>query len=216
MKVGILSESPVDEAAIRILLAALLTRSPDQIEVIPARLRPGGWPSLPNALAVELRKLHYNTDAHALIAIADSDDSIVHEVWHDPSKVDSADKHPCRFCLLSELIRQTQSRLKARNVPYPLNVAVGLAVPALEAWLLCGRDPHSVEDRFIRELNQFGKIQTHRRKLKQQLYGTVSYATNQAIPIAIREATRLAANMSQLEKHFPRGFLTFAQQVRAW
>ena len=126
MKVGLVSESPADDAAIQILLEAI---SGQQIEPIGrARIRAGGWPSMLQAIQVEYTRLCYHTDAQAIIAVADSDDSAIHEIAHDRSH---SDFENCRFCLLSERIRHTRSRLRPRPDGHQVYSAVGLAVPAL-------------------------------------------------------------------------------------
>lgn len=60
-------------------------------------------------------------------------------------------------------------RLGARSEP--LKIAIGLAVPAMEAWLRCGQDAD------ISEATWAEGLQTHRypcdkRVLKQRVYGT--------------------------------------------
>jgi hypothetical protein len=211
MKIGFVSESPADDAAIQILLEAISGR---EIEPISrARVRAGGWPSMLQAIQVEYTRLYYHTDAHAIIAVADSDDSAIHEIAHGSS---NSDFENCRFCLLSERLRHTRSRLRPRPDGHQVHSAIGLAVPALEAWLLCGSDRHCVEDRFVRELQDGRSLAPLRRQLKAQLYGTITPPLSLEIEIATREARRLARDLSLLETHFPRGFLPFAQQVRAW
>ena len=80
MKVAYVSEWTPDEAAIRILMEALLGE--DTEPVVPRiRTRPGGWPSVRNLLPIILTGLHYHSDADALVVVVDSNDSRL-----DPSK----------------------------------------------------------------------------------------------------------------------------------
>jgi hypothetical protein len=211
MKVAIVSESPADTTAIHILLEALAGR---RIELVKdARLRAGGWPSMLHAIDVELKYLHYRTDAHALIAVADSDDSPVHEPAHESS---GSAVESCRVCRLRAKIGSIQANLRPRHLSYRIGVAIGLAVPALEAWLLCGRNPHAAEGKFIRERQAGNSLFTLRKELKRELYGTESPTLENAKACATREATRLAQNLSQLEEQFPLGFKPFAQMIRTW
>jgi hypothetical protein len=211
MKVAIVSESPADTAAIHILLEALTNR---RIELLrDARLRAGGWPSMLYAIDVELIHLHYRTDAHALIAIADSDDSSVHEEAHD---LPGGAVENCRVCRLRARIGSVQAKLRPRHVNYSVDVAIGLAVPALEAWLLCGKNPHASEGRFIRERQAGNSLFPARKQLKRELYGTEFPSLQNATACATREATRLAQNLSLLGDHFPFGFRSFAQMIRTW
>ncbi len=211
MRIGFLSESPADDAAFHVLLEAIAHRPIERIDA--ARLRAGGWPSMLQAAHVEYKRLYYNTDAGAIIAIADSDDSDIHHPAHDQSP---GDHRNCRFCLLSEAIRVARSTSRPRADRVPLLSAIGLAIPSLEAWLLCGTDLHCVEARFIRELQNGKSLAPLRRELKLRLYGTISPPLRLEIEIATREARRLAGNIQILETHFPQGFLPFVQQIRAW
>jgi hypothetical protein len=211
MKVGIVSESPADDAVIRILLEAITRRKIDVIA--SARVRAGGWPSMLQVIEVEYKRLHYATDAHAIVAIADSDDSPIHDDGHTQS---NSICDNCRFCLISERIQRAQSNVRKRQDGSQITSAIGLAIPSIEAWLLCGTDPHCVEAHFVRELVSRKSLLHLRRKLKQQLYGTITPPLRLEIEIASQEARRHAADLSQLETHFPRGFMPFAQQVRSW
>ena len=79
MKVAVLSESPADEAAIRILVEGLLGRTIEPPPMPPIRSR--GHDAVVASLPTVLKHLHYRTDAEALVVVLDSDRSPV----HDPS-----------------------------------------------------------------------------------------------------------------------------------
>ncbi|MFY9558041.1 MAG: hypothetical protein WAV47_25305, partial [Blastocatellia bacterium] len=140
MKLVVLSESPEDEAAIRILTDGILGTETDS--VTPPFLRARGWSPLLGVLPTILRQLHYHTDAEALVVIVDSDDSPPHQLLHTPS--DGA-AQGCRLCRLRLLADQVQNGLTQVPNRAPLKTAFGLAIPALEAWLLCGLDPRAIE-----------------------------------------------------------------------
>jgi hypothetical protein len=81
MKVVVLSESSADEAAIRILVNGILGRETEDVSSLPLRSR--GWPSVIKVLPTVIKFLHYQTDAEALVVIADSDDSPIHRSSHE-------------------------------------------------------------------------------------------------------------------------------------
>ena len=69
MKVALLSESPADEAALRVLVAAVLKREP--VFVAPG-FRARGWPNVSQLMPAVLRHLHFNTDTDLLVVVVDS------------------------------------------------------------------------------------------------------------------------------------------------
>jgi hypothetical protein len=143
MKVAILGESPAEEAAYRLLVDALRGRKTHPIPG-PA-LRSRGWPSVIQAFPTVVRHLHYHTEAEALVVVVDSNHSPVHGASHSPGAVDPE----CRVCRLHSAIGTELGRLRPVHGKGTIKVAVGLAVPALEAWLRCGLDPHVNETAWI-------------------------------------------------------------------
>lgn len=211
MKVAIVSESSADEAAVRILVEGLLQQ---QIELLPAaRARAGGWPSALNALDVELKHLHYRTDAEALVVVVDSDDAPLHEPAHE--QVGGMELR-CRLCQIREKIRQVRPGLKPRYDRSMVHVAVGLAVPAIEAWYRCGLDIHVTEDHYARELAAGQKLFPLRSALKRQTYGTERPTLQMEERVGTQEARRLLGILPELEQKFPRGFGSLARDIRAW
>lgn len=209
MKFGILSESPADEAAICILIEALL-RQP--IEIIRPPLRARGWPHVAQVLPAILRHLHLHTEADAFVVVVDSDDSPLHEGDHeDPDKF-----HPlCRLCQLELVVRRTLKHLPSRAHRPALRVATGLAVPAVEAWYLCGRDPDVTEESWRRGVRQ-GRLPYDRRELKVRTYGTFRPSLPLETRRAVEEARRLAQDVRVLESAFPLGFGNLSREVRPW
>src|SRR5258706_9767911 len=118
MKVAILSESPADEASLRILVDAVLRKTTKPPET--ASLRVAGWSGLPGVIPKVLMHLHYHTDVQGLVIVADSDDSPPHDESHQ--KQPSTD---CRYCRIQEAIAETQRKLKPIQGRAGLNVAVG-------------------------------------------------------------------------------------------
>jgi hypothetical protein len=208
MKVSILSESPVDEAAIRILAEAIL-RQP--LDVVQPRIRPGGWAATINAVPLELKRLYYNTDTEGLLIVVDSDDSPPHESSHVASPI-----LDCRVCQIESEVRQVRAALNVIPRRVELKVAIGLPVPAIEAWFQCGKDPHAAEAPILRELAEGRVLFNTRRRLKRAVYGSGPYVTGHQVDIAVREARRLAADLDTLRSRFPRGFGSFYESLATW
>lgn len=209
MKVGFLSESPADEAAIRILVEAILGQPVGRVHP-PLRAR--GWPNVKQILPAVLRHLQFGTDAGGLVVVVDSDDTPIHEDNH----ADASRFAPeCRLCQLEQVIRQTTRRWRLPRGKQPLQVATGLAVPAVEGWYLFGRDP-SVGEAGWRSHFGTGIIPYTRRELKRRTYGTTRPSLRRETDQAIADAHRLAVRIDRLEAAFPVGFGNLAREVRGW
>ena len=140
MKVAILSESAADEAAIRLFIEGLLGEKTEVPGNLPIRSR--GWPAVRNILPGVLRQLHYRTDFEALVVVVDSDKTAV----HDPAHCEvPRPGHECRLCDLKAVVEGVRRGLSSRPGLPPIETALGLAEPQIEAWYLVGRDPHVSE-----------------------------------------------------------------------
>jgi len=109
MKIAVLSESPADEAAIRVLVDGVLGKPTQTIAFPPLRTR--GWQGALGALPAVLRYLHYATDADGFVAVVDSDHSPVHQPSHEQSGSEDGE---CRLCKLREIVARVQSQLRDR------------------------------------------------------------------------------------------------------
>lgn len=208
MKLAVLSESPADEAALVVLVEAVLKRK--VVRVQPS-LRARGWPNVLQILPAVIRHLHFETDADALVVAVDSDDSVVHETSHDAENR----FHPrCRLCQLSAAWRQTTKRLPPARGRERVLRAVGVAVPAIEGWYLCGRDETVTEAAWVRG-QEVGKAPYTRAELKVRVYGTDRPGLPHETHCALKEARRLAKNPRRLENDFP-GFGFLARDLRQW
>lgn len=209
MKLGILSESPADEAALRLLLEAIV-REP--ITVVQPPLRARGWPNVMQVLPAILRHLQFQTDAAGLVVVVDSDDTPLHEGDHaDPDRF-----HPlCRLCLLEMTIRRARKAWRKVEGRAPIQTAVGLAVPAVEAWYLCGREREVGEAAWFESMRR-GRSPYSRRDLKWRVYGTIRPPLPLEVRVAEQEARRLALDLHTLENEFPAGFGNLARAVRRW
>ncbi len=206
MKVALLSESPADEAALRVLVAALL---PDALQYVGPGYRARGWPNVGQVMPSVLRHLHFNTDAEALVVVVDSDDSVVHSPAHDAPGY----FHPqCRMCQLRAIYRLTTRRLPPAQGRDRVVRAIGVAVPAIEAWYLCGRDATVSEAAWI-EGQERGRLPYDRADLKRRVYGTDRPSLVLQTAVAVREAERHRRDPRRLENDFP-GFAALAADLR--
>jgi hypothetical protein len=159
-----------------------------------------------------LKALHFHTDGNGLIVVVDSDDTPAHDQSHDDRGFSDPD---CRCCELHRILANLRASLAPRPAGLsPLNCAIGIAVPAIEAWYLCDVDQHSTEARFRREEPQ--NLYRLRRELKQQVYGIVAPPIELSQRKAIEHCQRLAKSLELLERHFPAGFGTLARDLRRW
>jgi hypothetical protein len=209
MKVAILSESTADEAAVRIFVEALLNQP---VEQIGFTLRGRGWPSVRDTLPAVLRQLYYRTDAEALVLVVDSDDSPLHQAAHEaPAGADS----DCRLCNLLALVERTQRSLNTLPGRAQIKTAIGLAVPAIEAWYLCDKDHRGAEATWLQRSSPT-RGRDVRKQLKQAVYGTDRPSIDLETKCAVNEARRLAQDLTRLEQFFPGGFGTLARSIRGW
>lgn len=206
MKVALLSESPADEAVLRVLVSAVLGATP---QFIHAGLRARGWPNVAQLLPAVIRHLHFNTDADLLVVSGDSDDSPVHTEAHEAPGY----YHPqCRMCQLRGIFHRTTKKLPPAHGRARVMRAVGVAVPALEAWLLCGRDDSVGETAWI-AAQQSGREPYTRRELKWRVYGTDRPSLSHEIRCAMQEIERHRRDTRRLEFDFP-GFHALARDLR--
>lgn len=211
MKVAYFSESAADEAALKILTEALLGKA---TEIVPhAGLRHRGWPSVPELLPGVLKHLHYHTEAEGLVLVVDSNCTPVHSPSHETGE---AVESRCRLCRLRRIAGQTMPNVRPRTHAPPLQIAFGLAVPAIEAWLLCGEDPHVTEAASMEALKSAIEAKRYKFWLKERLYGTTRPSLDEETQAMTKAARRLAQDLRPLESLFPQGFGAFAKAVRSW
>lgn len=206
MKIAVVSESPSDEAAIKVLIDAI---TGSESELASLRTRPGGWSAIFEVLPNIIKALHYGSpDVEALVVVMDSDDSPPHQQSHDrPESEDSE----CRLCRARTTIRAGLAKTQPLLNRSDLKTAIGLAVPAIEAWYRCGVDPRVGEVAWSRKLSG-ENIGYDRQSLKLDTYG--SYRPNTAS--AVEAAKRIAGNLDLLEQLFPNGFGCLLLDVRSW
>lgn len=206
MKVALLSESRADETALEVLVGAIIPAP----RFISPGFRARGWPNVVQVLPAVIRHLHFNTDADVVAVVADADDSVIHTVAHDRPNY----FHPlCRMCQLRAVFRQTTRKLPPARGRTHLIRGVGVAVPAIEAWYLCGRDESVSESAWLEGL-EAGRPPYSRAQLKLRVYGTDRPSLPHEIECALREVQRHRRDPRRLENDFP-GFHAFARDLRA-
>lgn len=206
MKVALLSESPADEEVLRVLVEAVLGARP---QFVSPGLRARGWPNVVQVLPAVIRHLHFNTGADTLVVTCDSDDSVVHTAAHNAPGY----FHPhCRMCQLRAVFRQTTKKLPPAQGRDRVLRVVGVAVPALEAWLLCGRDSAVSEAAWVAG-QASGQQPYSRAELKWRVYGTDRPSLPHEIRCALHEVERHRRDPRRLESDFP-GFAALAGDLR--
>ncbi|MBL9215082.1 MAG: hypothetical protein JNG83_06365 [Opitutaceae bacterium] len=209
LRIALLSESPADEAALRVLVEFVLG---EPFTAVPPSLRARGWPSVEQVLPSVIRHLHFNTAADGLVVVVDSDDSPVHQPEHEAPGY----HHPyCRVCRLRAVFRRATKNLPPSHGRSRVLRAVGLCVPALEAWLLCGRDT-SVTEAAWTEGQAAGRPPYTRRELKWRVYGTERPSLPHEVKRAVQEVSRHRGDVRRLENDFPQGFGVLARDLRGW
>ena len=222
MNLALLSESPADEAALRVLVEYVLGGPFTRVQ---ATLRARGWPSVEQVLPPIIRHLHFNTNADGLVVVVDSDDSPVHTAEHEAPGY----HHPfCRICRLRAVFRRAINNLpptwpgSARPDSSPpargrdrVLRAVGVCVPAIEAWYLCGRDTSVTESAWVNG-QAANQPPYSRRELKWRVYGTERPSLPFEIKRAVQEVTRHQGDVRRLENDFPQGFGSLARDLRSW
>ena len=210
MKVAILSESPPDESAIVILVVAVLGSSVDRVAGPPLRSR--GWPSVRSLLPGVIRHLHFRTDADGLVVVVDSDSPVAHR----ETASETVCQDGCRLCELRLVAHSTLQRLPARSVRAPLKVAVGLAVPAIEAWYRVGVNATVTEAVWIQAHTGLRpRLPYTKASLKEAVYGTDRPPPGLSATRAVEQATRLTTQLQELSTAFP-GFRVLSTELATW
>lgn len=198
--VAILSESPADEACIAVIAEAVL-RHPIVPFEPPLRRRPNGWPSVLNLLPVLTWYLYHQTNAAGLIVVVDADDTSVHPDGKDNRL------SQIRNCLDGIARKFDQSRA------FP--TAVGVAAPALEAWLLAARYPE-IDERQWHHLNVPGNGRPLRQQYKRILYHTHSPSLQLETRRMVAAAKQLVLQLDNIAKRFPYGFKSLIDDLKSW
>jgi hypothetical protein len=211
MKLAVFSESPADEAGIRVLVDHLIGSPTEAVDLGNIRMR--GWQGVTSQLRAVIRFVHYNTDADGLVVVIDSDLTPVHTRSHE---AEGGEDPRCRLCWLQREAAEFIPTLRGRQGRAPLRVAAGLAVPAIEAWYRCGHDARLSEVAWAQAM-QARRFHYTKESLKKDVYGHARGNLDTLfIPPAREEALRVAQDLARLEEDFPGGFGSLAREVKSW
>ncbi len=206
MRATVLSESRADEAAYQVLVEAILGSGP--IDWAPGlKAREGGWRAALGQLPATIKHLHYQTGVELLVVVVDSDS------MPERTAAGGGWQHD-RLSQMRASADAALAGLRPAAGRATLRVAVGLAVPTIEGWLLCGRHPHASEAAFVQEHWQL-RHRHLRLRLKREVYGTEAPDLQTQTRIACEEAGRLAARLDLLRRDFPFGFGALESDLRA-
>lgn len=213
MRIAVLSESLADEAAVVILVAHILGQPVDRVPGPPLRSR--GWPSVWQLVPTVLRALHYRSDAEGLAVVVDSDESPVHRPGEDQA---TAAANGCRLCQVRRTVDKAQRDLADVPGRSRMKTAIGVTVPAIEAWYRCGLDGTVTETAWIQALQAGHRPPYTKNGLKRAVYGTDRPSRELEERRAVEEADRLVASglVSRLEIDFPNTFGSMVRDLRSW
>jgi hypothetical protein len=144
--------------------------------------------------------------------VVDSDETPLHVGSHEISDGHNLE---CRLCQLRRIVSSELGRLNDIPNRPTLKTAIGLAVPSIEAWYLCGRDSHVNENTWGRKL-EGEPITYDRNSLKKTVYGTDRTSTVLKKEKAVEAAHRIAMNLDLLFELFPYGFGSFLRDLDNW
>ena len=210
MKVAYFAESPADQTALTILTESILGQATDL--VIHSGLRHRGWPAVKGVLPAVLKQLHWHSEAEGFVFVVDSNSSSPHLSDHEQEGNRSA---KCRLCQVRDIAEQVMQEIRPRQNLPPLKIALGVAVPTIEAWLLCGVDPHVTEAAWINGMKE-GRVPFLKQSLKEKLYGTSHPPLSAETDAMSKAARRLASDIASIEKLFPLGFGALARDLKGW
>jgi hypothetical protein len=211
MKIAFFSESKTDEIVLKHLVEEIKKAEIEKAD-LPTNLRFRSSSHLVKNLPVVIRSVHYNSDANFLVIASDSDDYPVHIAQHDINE-----NAQCHLCRLRKIVKESLAEIQSFEGKEMLKIAIGVPVPAIEAWLLFGINPHVSENTWIRKQNG-EKIVFDRKILKAQLYGVNHISEEKRTQISLKAIERLIESelFDDLEKAFPQGFGSVSNEVKSW
>jgi hypothetical protein len=211
MKIAVVSEGPADEAAVKILVDAVLRIETDLVALRRPRQ---GWPSVLNLLPAIITDLHYQqVDTDGLVVVVDSDDTTLHDASH---KIFEAESASCRLCQMRGVAKRECGRLTPVSNRATIKFAFGLAVPAIEAWYRCGLDPHVNENTWGRKISGEPGVTYDRQSLKRDAYGSDRVSIFDKTDLAKQAAQKLTTDLDFLEQRFPNGFGSLRRDLLSW
>jgi len=209
IRLAVLSESPADEEIVRVLVNAALG---GVTEIAPrnTRLESRGWPGVRTILPAVMKSLFHGDIADLLVVVIDSNGSTPH--GYESESFSKSPMAVCRRCQLETIVQKELNNFERGRGIGRLRVALGLAVPCIEAWLLCGSDPTVNEASWINGMKE-GKTPYLSRALKKKVYGTDRPSLSKILVKGVQEAKRVSNALSSLKAQFPNGFGALYRQL---
>lgn len=211
LRVAVLAESEADGAVVYEIVAHVRQVAVQPVAVPSIRTR--GWPAVRRQLPAVVRTVYYQSDADALVVLADTDATTP----HDPATHTPGAPHPdCRWCMLGTELARAMSLLAPRPGRRPLGTALGAPVPALEGWLLAGRAAHASEAAWRpRGVLAASASESYKRRLKEEAYGPGPpfQATPRTAATLIRQ---VLATPGALRTAYPGGYGPLEDAIRSW
>ena len=211
MKIAFLCESPADEAAIAVLVEGILGHPFSHANV--PNYRAPGCTAIPRVLPLVLRSLYFGSDVDALVVVLDSNSETIHSESPNPSRRCDPD---CRLCELRAIAAKERSRLTLRPERSPIRCAFGLAVPAIEAWLLSFRKSGMTEVNWITARKEKRPDPFSREQLKRLAYGTTRISLESESAKMKEYMTEIVTDLERFRTAFPGGFGPLYDEVRIW
>ncbi len=212
MKLCVIGESLHDEVILRAVAEAVLS---EPIDLVPSLVtRPGGFDAVRKLLPAIVRSVYYRQlDVQGLIVVVDSDFSwlTAEEV---PPESASNQRRP-RLPVIHRTLQRALGQLNPVEHRPPLKVAIGLAVPAIEAWL-CAADHPQVSEQTWRNGLRAGRCSYTPPGLKTWAYGHDRPSRLEREQAANQFAATVAGGITNLQNRFPLGFGNLIQELERW
>jgi hypothetical protein len=208
MNVAVFSESPIDEAVLRIFIDGTLGIQTSSAELFKLRAR--GWPTILKNIGPVLRHLHYRSLAELLVIVADSNNHELHSAAHHPTPHQN-----CRHCLLESAAAKASQSLQSIQPWHPIKFAIAVPCPSIEAWLLSVDNRECTEAGWSQRRKDGANSVHEIRQLKKQLYGDETpHSFEQSLDIACERAKRLIPHIDAVARAFPNSFGSLIAAIR--
>jgi hypothetical protein len=209
LRLALLTEAGTDDVVAQTIVQFLSGRPTEIVTPLIAPAR--GWPAVRDQVPGFVKGAYYHTDADAIVVLVDSDLSTPHSAEHDTVGA----VRGCRLCELRTMVRETLSGVSPVTGRAMPRTAVGVAVPAIEAWLLAGLDSRASEASWAQAQREARFFQI-KRALKLAAYGAARVGEQVAIPRARHLILEALRKGDLLRQSFPAGFGAFADDILAW
>jgi hypothetical protein len=209
MRVAVFSESAIDDQIGMRLVEGIYGKSLVREELQGLRVR--GVNALFRTLESVVKRLHYRSFADALVVIADSDNCDVHDATHDGSQ------QRCRHCRLEREISRIKRELRRVEGRPPFEIALVVATPSIEAWLVDGGSNCRSETAWRQARSRGVDAVSEIKQMKELAYGSTGLR-NSPIRLArgLEHVEQLLERIDVVRAAFPDSFGRFVEAVRSW